>query len=247
MFETSVNKLTQNPETVYKAKFLYLFFHHYEANYGELSQVVKLEQRMKELFPDENLDLFANRFKTTTPYIQPFDPTSVRPIVSIKAQARPKVLPSIEKPQSPRAQVSASPAPFSPRPANAHLTLADQSQGRFSPKRPFLPDPTNEDLAPPRKVARGESPFKGAAGRRVNAAKGGQTATPALPRDVTIFLSILPRPELSARLPPLNTSALMTLLRHVNLTQVQHHAQGMQRIGSGQGYQPTAHYGYPQR
>jgi cleavage stimulation factor subunit 3 len=223
-----------------------LFFHHYEANYGELSQVVKLEQRMKELFTNDRLDLFANRFQTTVPYVQPFDPTSVRPIISIKAQCRPSVLQSIEKHQSPLPQASASPAPFSPRPANAHLALSEQ-QARFSPKRPFLPDPTNEDLAPPRKVARGESPFKGAAGRRVNAAKGGQTATPALPRDVTIFLSILPRSEQSNRLPSLNTGALMTLLRHVNLTQVQHHAQSMQRVGSGQGYQPTAHYGYPQR
>jgi len=41
-FETVVSRLTQKPELVSKAKPLYAFFHKYESQYGELSQISKL-------------------------------------------------------------------------------------------------------------------------------------------------------------------------------------------------------------
>lgn len=240
VFETVVNKFAQKPELVQKAKPLYIFFHHWESHYGELSQVVKLEQRMKELFPNDSINLFAHRFQTTVPQVQPFDPTAVRPIISLRAQARPKILQSIEQHPSPATQQNDSPAPFSPRPANAHLSLPDQ-QVRISPKRPF--ESVADDLGPPRKVARGESPFKGAAGQRVRQAKGGSGNAPSLPRDVNFFLSILPRADQSQYVPKINNQALLTLLRHVNLGQVQHQAVPMAKVNSGQGYQAPQYYG----
>jgi cleavage stimulation factor subunit 3 len=254
VFETAVNKFTQKPETKQKAIPLYLFFHHFESNYGELSQVSKLEARIRELFPNDYLDLFAHRFQTTVPTALAFDPTTARPIISMKAQARPKAMPSIEahQPLSPQQPTNESPAPFSPRPTNAHLAIQDTAP-RLSPKRPYQPDNnTVEDSGPPRKLPRGESPFKGAAGRRINAAKANNTATPSLPRDVNVFLSILPRAEESRTLPyAIPTTAMMTIIRHVNLTQLQHQvqaqSQGMQRGGSAQGHQNQQHYGYPQR
>lgn len=186
-----------------------------------------------------------------------FDPITARPIISMKAQARPKAMPSIEahQPLSPQDQIDDSPPPFSPRPTNAHLVVED-SAPRLSPKRPYQPD-TNLLEEPPRKVARGESPFKGAAGRRIHAAKANNIATPPLPREINIFLSILPRAEESHSLPfKIPTAALSTLLRHVNFSQLQHQiqgqSQGMQRVGSGQGYQTLqsqqpSTYGYAPR
>lgn len=53
VFETAVNKLAQKPETIAKAKPIYAFFHDFESRYGELAQIVKLETRMKDLFPDD--------------------------------------------------------------------------------------------------------------------------------------------------------------------------------------------------
>ena len=92
MFETAVGKLSQKPETVSKAKPLYIFFHEFESRYGEMTQIVKLEKRMKDLFPDDpTLTLFSNRYSE-----QGFDPTVVRPIVSAGAQTRVKIIPSIE-------------------------------------------------------------------------------------------------------------------------------------------------------
>jgi len=236
-----------------------MFFHHFESTYGELSQISKLEARIRVLFPNEFLDLFAHRYQMTTPSTLSFDPTSARPIISMKSQARPKAMPSIETQHlSPKEVVDDSPAPFSPRPTNAHLTVQDTAP-RLSPKRPYQPDSNIvEDSGPPRKLPRGESPFKGAAGRRINAAKANNTATPPLPRDINIFLSILPRAEIAHTLPHLiPVTSLMTILRHVNLTQLQHQVQhqqshGMQRGGSAQGHQgqqhhAQQHYGYPQR
>ena len=39
VFETCVNRLISKPETLAKAKPLYAYFHKYESQYGELSQI----------------------------------------------------------------------------------------------------------------------------------------------------------------------------------------------------------------
>lgn len=191
-----------------KTKPLYAYFHKYESEYGELSQITNLERRMAELFPeDPKLSRFSSRYAGNG-----FDPTAVRPIISQTSQMRPKlIVPSIEQPismqNSPRPQHRPTEnasrlqykAEASPRPAFQHLNN--------SPKRPYGEDSDTESTRP-RKLARGESPLKGAAGRRLDQqrrAQGGSgitqqwqaSAPPAfvIPRDITFLLSIMPRAE----------------------------------------------------
>jgi cleavage stimulation factor subunit 3 len=199
---------------VSKAKPLYAFFHKYESEYGELSQISKLEKRMAEVYPeDPRLATFAARYSA-----EGFDPTAVRLIVSPSKQMRPKstgptIMQSIEQPSS----IQNSPRPHyvqeaSPRPQYLQATN--------SPKRPFQIE-DSDDLNRPRKLARGESPLKGAAGRRLDQQKRLQQGTPTwqsnappfvVPRDITFLLSIIPRADLytSTKFSP---EALVRLLR----------------------------------
>ena len=213
-----MNKLAQKPENVQRAKPLYAYFHDFEARYGELSQIAKLEQRMRDLYPeDPALSLFSSRFTG-----QGFDPTALRPIISPATQARPKVAlsSSIEQPQS---------VVNSPRPS---VSLPYQST--LSPKRP-LEDSDNESI-PPRKVARGQSPLKGAAGRRLNQKnqtslrseiqQNGMTPAPAmlppppLPQGLLMLLSVIPRANTynAARFDP---ERMVNLLRNVDMSKAQ--------------------------
>jgi cleavage stimulation factor subunit 3 len=161
---------------------------------------------MANLFPeDPKLLRFAARFST-----EGFDPTAVRPIISPATQMRPKtVMQSIEQhtpsmQNSPRPQYRQEPSPRpqlrqepSPRPAYLHAVTN-------SPKRPLGEEEEN-DSSRPRKVPRGESPLKGAAGRRLNQQKQMQAGAPvwqthgpapfSIPRDITFLLSIIPRAE----------------------------------------------------
>ncbi len=193
---------------------------------------------MSDLFPeDPQLALFSQRYAAPG-----FDPTAIRPIVSPSTQAKPKALSSIDKPPS---------LQNSPRPAVAQPELINNS-----PKRP-LEDSDNESTQP-RKVARGESPLKGAAGRRLDAQKrtqlrhevnqgSVQSATPApaqpsLPRDVLFLLSILPRPDTynAAILLP---DKMVDLLRRTDLSRAT--PQGRQPTGQAPPVQKPQ-YGYGQ-
>lgn len=177
VFETCVNRLISKPETLAKARPLYAYFHKYESQYGELSQISKLEERMAELFPeDPKLKSFTDRFSSDR-----FDPINTPIIVSKAVQMRPKrTLPVIEEPTL----AENSPNPMrqeqSPRPQYVRATA--------SPKRPFGMD--DEELNPPKRVARGVSPLKGAAGRRLDQQRRNQAS--ALHRDITFLLGILP-------------------------------------------------------
>lgn len=189
---------------MHRAKGLFAFFHDYEAQFGELAQITKLEQRMATLFPeDPQLLRFSQRFASPT-----FDPISVRHIISPRTQMKPvmpSVMPSVEEqqpvPVMPPQQAPvveqqrlASPAIVnSPHLANLHTVTN-------SPKRP-LEDV--EEAPQPRKLARGESPLKGAAGRRLDAARrnlatagstpiGQAQGPPPLPRGINFLLSIIP-------------------------------------------------------
>lgn len=174
--------------------------------YGELSQIQSLEQRMAELFPeDPKLQRFASRFTSE----DKFDPTAVRPIISPEKQMRPKaaIMDSIEQPpvqDSPRPQFSREDK--SPRPS-----FFQGIQNTHSPKRPYPPgDDSDGELNRPRKLARGESPLKGAAGRRLEQQQkrlhgggGGygsgshpQQPPASVPPMVSFLLSIMPRPAL---------------------------------------------------
>lgn len=191
VFETTVSRLAQDPETISKAKPIYAFFHDYESQYGELNQVRKLEKRMGDLFPEDPQVLhFSHRYTTLG-----FDPTAMRQIMSPATQARPKVRSSIEN--------------MLPRPSSPIVLTTQHTD---SPKRPLPPDESESEANPPRKLARGESPLKGAAGRRLDQQKRGkqrtdvvesQTQRPVqappppqlLPRDVLFLLSIIPKAE----------------------------------------------------
>jgi cleavage stimulation factor subunit 3 len=209
VFETIVGKLTAKPENVPRAKPLFLFFHEYEAHFGELAQITKIEQRMATLFPeDPQLQRFARRFASST-----FDPTTVRPIISPRTQMKPvmpnNIVASVEEPlppPPPQVQIQPQPqvqeqhvAPSAPGPYNSPR-LENLVPATHSPKR-RLEDV--EDNAQPRKMARGESPLKGAAGRRLDAARRNLAASGAtpignaqgptpLPREINFLLGIIP-------------------------------------------------------
>ncbi len=198
LFETVVNKLTQKPEAVHKAKSLDAYIHKYESNYGELTQIRKLETRMAELFPDDpKLGHFSARFSTDK-----FDPIAARIIVSPATQLRPKqgIMASIERGMSLQRSPSPPPRGQSVRPALL--------QAVNSPKRPFPGEDFDDN--PPRKMQRsdqhefqrGVSPLKGAAGRRLDQQRrmqghgGGASSQNAAPlplaRDITFLLSLIP-------------------------------------------------------
>jgi len=164
VFETTVSKLTANPENVEKAKPLYIYFHKYESNYGELVQIRKLELRMAELFPeDPKLLRFSERYSSDT-----FSPADYQPVISTsQVQPKPVVMQSIESVPSPANQyVNPYVQENSPRPQYIEPFTN-------SPKRPMPQsfEQLQEELTRPRKIARGESPLKGAAGRRLDQQK----------------------------------------------------------------------------
>ncbi|KJZ77146.1 mRNA 3'-end-processing protein RNA14 [Hirsutella minnesotensis 3608] len=201
VFETCVNRLISKPETLQKAKPLYAYFHKYESQYGELSQISKLEDRMAELFPeDPRLSHFMSRYSTDR-----FDPVSAPIIISKAVQMRPKqILPTIEQPVPARNSIPPPRRDQSPRPQYARATA--------SPKRPFTID--EEELNPPKRLARGASPLKGAAGRRLDQQRRNQAS--ALHRDITFLLGILP-PAHSYDAPRLGPSSMVSLLRDTPL------------------------------
>ena len=228
----TISRLSSKPETMRKAKPLYAFFHRYESHYGELAQVIKLEARMKEAFPDDpKLSAFSQRFVHDG-----FDPTATRPLISPATQARPRAIASIEAP------ASRQPSP----PARVQ-------QATNSPKRPLLLDDFDSDTNRPRKLHRGESPLAGAAGRRLNQMKqnrppfeatpSGQSfgylaPPPPLPREVTYLLSIIP-PASTYHATQFKVEEVIRLLRD---TQVPVSAsQGPSRISNTTGGVP-----YPQ-
>jgi cleavage stimulation factor subunit 3 len=204
VFETSVTRLT-NAGLVEKTKPMFKYLHEYESRFGELSQVQRLEQRMRELFPeDPQLELFADRYSTDS-----FDPIHAIPIISKKQQMIPKtdgLVPSIET-----ENVSGSP-----------IQTAIDSIATHSPKRPLPDDFEDGGL---RKMARGESPLKGAAGRRMNQQRQANGASisslpaalpPPLPPQIHYLLSILPKAHFYNET-RLDAAKLINVLRDVHL------------------------------
>ena len=200
-FETCVNRLIAKPETLAKAKPLYAYFHKYESQYGELSQISKLEDRMAELFPDDpKLSYFVARYSSDR-----FDPVAAPIIISKSAQMRPKQLvPVIEPAVSVRNSPLLARQEQSPRLQYVRATA--------SPKRPLGID--DEELNPPKRLARGVSPLKGAAGRRLDQQRRNQAS--ALHRDITFLLNILP-PAQSYDTQRLSPAGMVSILRDTNL------------------------------
>ncbi|KIX10262.1 uncharacterized protein Z518_01343 [Rhinocladiella mackenziei CBS 650.93] len=187
VFETTVKRLLAHDDAEHtaRAKPLFAFLHDYESKYGELSQVQSLEERMRKHFPeDPTLKLFSSRYSTPS-----FDPINVRPIISpCQIQpAKPSIVPSVEVKET----------------VNSPIQKVIDAITTNSPKRPF---PDDFEEAMPRKLARGESPLKGAAGRRMNQQQQQQQqqqrqpagmpsfpVPPPLPPQITYLLSILPK------------------------------------------------------
>ena len=208
VFETTVGRLTANLDTVTKAKPIFAYLHEYESHFGELSQVARLEQRMRDLYPEDlGLKQFSQRFVSSS-----FDPISIRPIVSAsQVRHRGYIQPSIEVPE---------PSPNSSPTKNFDITATN------SPKRPFPMEDFEDN--PPRKMARGESPLKGAAGRRMDQQKrqnlnGHLPSTlsqvhappPPLPGQINFLLSIIPKSStyVDARFDPVKMVELMRDVR----------------------------------
>ena len=242
VFETTVTRLTAAGQAG-KTRALFRFMHEYESRFGELSQIQKLEARMREVFPEDTpMGLFSDRFAT-----EPFDPVVRFPIVS-RSQVRSKtdVLPTIE------ADYAQSPA----------LRVLDPITVN-SPKRP-LPDDFEDNQA--RKIARGESPLKGAAGRKMNQQRqmnGPVAPAPPpmmapLPPAIHHLLTILPRPHLYSEV-RFSPEKMLDILRNVHLPapgqiQIQHTPQSQHAWPQQQSHQQghpfpppiqAPHPGYP--
>ncbi|KAF3274673.1 mRNA 3'-end-processing protein rna14 [Orbilia oligospora] len=210
VFETFVGKITA--EKAGNAKRVFQFFYDYESQYGELSQIQKLEKRMREFYPqDPQLKMFSGRHSYKL-----LNPSSFSPIVS-PTQVRPK------------GSGSRQPAAL---PERSPKRQAEDSDGDVS---------KNER---PRKIARGESPIKGAAGRRLmdqqkraaaaaanreqegrhNQSHHGKHASisgtlpppPSLPDSIMYLLSILP-PSHTYRSVRFNPEEIYKLLASMNL------------------------------
>lgn len=202
----TVRKLASSPENVHKAKPIFAFLHEYESRYGDLVQVINLENRMRELFPeDPTLEQFAHRYSTAA-----FDPTAVRPIIS-PSQMRPKQ----NFPQEQMASRHGTPSPRYPE-----TSVAD------SPKRPL--EDFDEDGSRPRKFARAESPLKTTQKRQLDQQKRPQPAgvqasqfrsqgSPApLPRDIVHLLSIIP-PASAYTAGRFSPEKLVDLIRRIDM------------------------------
>lgn len=261
-----VNRLAQKPENIPKTKPLYKYFHEYESQYGELTQITKLEKRMADLFPeDPKLQLFSHRFA-----FRQFDPTAVRPIISPRAQQEPKPLSMLGMPPiDPPLNISINNSP--------RVLPSEVSQG-LPAKRAVAQDDSDNDSTRPSKIARSDSPLKGAAGRRLDQARRNmQTGTvplPAplpekvphatpLPWEINMILNRLPHAN-KYNGPPIPASTTMGLLQALplppnieSLPQYQQFSQGQpppsvqhqpaypppmpQQYG---GYAPPQQYGY---
>ncbi len=250
---------------MHKAKPLLTYMHKREAEYGDLARVAELEKRMAELFPtDPRLVQFAKRFAT-----EKFDPVAARIIISPAAQLRPRlVLPSVEKPGQGLASLRNSPMPLG-RASSPRIGLLPAGVG--SPKRPYAADDFgdeggihgNNGNAPPRKMLRsadhrefqrGESPLKGAAGRRLDQQRraggaavggayggglavtgGGQVAPPPpLPTMVSFLLGQLP-PAAQYNGARFSSPGLVHMLREIEIDPNAAYEVGRQRSGGGGG------------
>lgn len=158
VFETTLTKIqntTSIPAEVQKEKCRPLlgYMHAFESNYGDLAQIHKLEKRMGEMYPDEpELTRFSHRFEMPS-----FDALKAQIVIS-PTQTRPR---------------PAVPYPVQPPPAGAVAAAMDGGEIRLGPHGPYVASPKrplddSETDTPSRKFMRGgDSPIKGAAGKRI--------------------------------------------------------------------------------
>ncbi|KAI1333449.1 hypothetical protein F5Y15DRAFT_405198 [Xylariaceae sp. FL0016] len=244
----AVKRWGAKPELKHKLKPLFAYVHSYESRNGELAKVQQLEKQMSELFPEEpRLLHFAARFCTET-----FNPIMARVIISPAQQMRLKMANVVQSVERPSPSVRSSPPPIqqierSPRP---HFLPATNS-----PKRPFQPDEQDDLANPPRKVARGVSPLKGAAGRRLDQQRRQGTSSslgaPApLPRDITFMLGLIPSAD-SFYTHRFNADGMVRLLQNTDIPDhsewKSRNPQGMNRAHTRQASSEYPAFSYPGR
>jgi len=182
-----VARLTLSSTTIPRTKLLFAYFHSWESKFGELSQIAKTEKRMMELFPEDPLlSIFTQRFGANSISPPVFDPCSVELILSL-SQIR-----------SADDILDAIPTTEAAVPATEGPSFVQNGYAP-SPKRPL--DDSDAEL-PARKLIRGESPLKGAAGRRQQQQRQArelatmqQTQAPGvkpLPAAILHLLSVIP-------------------------------------------------------
>lgn len=204
----TVRRLASNPQNVHKAKPIFSFLHEYESRYGDLTQMISLENRMRELFPENpTLEQFSHRY--STPF---FNPTAVRPILS-SSQTRPKGSYPKEIPE--------------PRHGTPVPKYMDAPPASDSPKRPA--EEFDDDTSRPRKFVRAESPLRVVQSRRmeqqkrtqVNGSQSGsqfrhQGSPAPLPRDVVYLLSVIP-PASTYNAGRFSADRLVDLMRRIEI------------------------------
>lgn len=158
---------------------------------------------MAELFPDDpKLKYFTSRYSSES-----FNPVAAPIIISKAVQMRPRrMVPVIEQPASSAQDNNPPPSRHDQSPRSQFV------RATASPKRPFGMD--DDELNPPKRLARGVSPLKGAAGRRLDQQRRNQTS--ALHRDITFLLGILP-PSHTYDAQRLNPAGMTALLRDTQL------------------------------
>ncbi|KAI2616818.1 hypothetical protein GGR54DRAFT_223338 [Hypoxylon sp. NC1633] len=236
VFSQTVKRFREKFELIPKLRPIYAYFHGYEARFGELAQVKELEKQMTELFPeDPSLAHFAARFSTDT-----FNPVAARVVVSPARQMRPKTIMQSVEQLSDSGRSSPRPAPHAER-----SPLPQFAPAINSPKRPFQQD--DQDEYPPRKLARGVSPLKGAAGRRLDQQRRAQqgqgtsfhtTAPSPIPRDITFLLGVIPPSDAFPR-HQFSTDAMVRLIQ--NTTVPNFSEWRAQRDGSSRNNLASAH------
>lgn len=157
-----------------RVRGLLWYMHDFESKYSDMNQILKLEKRMKDLFPEESETMrFAGRFMT--PH---FDGMSVQLVLS-ESQAIPKTMPTAMVAQPP----PAGPPSMMPGLPPVTHAVASPEQGvlRLGPNGPYMAsekrslDDVDSDVERQRKFARAESPSKGAGNRRAGG-PGNQSA-----------------------------------------------------------------------
>lgn len=236
VFETTITRIEKSDafskdQQREKCRPLLGFMHHFESNYGDLAAIHKLEKRMADMYPNEpELLRFSHRFEMPS-----FDGMRVQLVIS-PLQARPRTAFGAIVAEPPQPLVASIEEPKG-SPQTGQILLGPHGPYVASPKRP-LDD--SDSGTPSRKFMRGESPIKGAAGRRIATTAGAtvisgggggsggfmtksyvpgttqQVAQPEpLPRDINYILSILP-PASNYRATTFDPMKMVELLRNVN-------------------------------
>lgn len=224
VFETSMTKIERLEDITIdqrrvKSRPLLTYMYQFESDYGDLGAIHRLAARMAELYPDEpEVARFTQRFELpnldASRTILALSPTQMQPKMAI-------IEPTLASVQA----ASGFPAGLvSPLPGQ--MLLGPHGPYIASPKRPL--DDADDD-SPAAKYLRGESPLKGAAGRRIATASGAATVaagnialrnvsqTQSLPNAILQLLAVLPSAD-SYKATRFVPEKMVELMKHVDLT-----------------------------